>query len=226
MAKRSGLTLFELILILACILVLAAILFPVFSKAREFSGPSPLSDVKQISLTAIMYTQDYDNTFPNSGFAAVKIDDASLPAAPLAVEKPAGAWVDQMNPYCKNYRLFYLRSEEVKQRTHPPDRLPDEYVASYTLNRWTTFGLKPTEMAAPAQFVLLTERNNEMQPPGGSYLFAPWTWRPETYAAQMSQDLLLTRHSGGAYRGYADGHAKCDKYDWNAPNWQSGAFHP
>ena len=226
MAKRSGLTLFELLLILACVLVIAAILFPVFAKARERSGPSPLSAFKQADLAATQYAQDYDNTFPNSGFAAVKVNDAALLAAPLETEKPAGAWVDQLQPYCKNYRMFYQESDEVKKRKNPPDRQPDEYVASYTLNRWTAFGLRPADMGAPAQFVLLAERNNETQAPGGSYLFAPWTWRLDAYAGQMSQNLLLTRHSGGSFQGYADGHAKWVKFDQNDPAWQSGAFHP
>lgn len=65
MKKRSGFTLIELLVVIAIIAILAAILFPVFARAREQARKtSCASNLKQISTGFIMYTQDYDETFP------------------------------------------------------------------------------------------------------------------------------------------------------------------
>ncbi len=61
---RRAFTLIELLVVIAIIAILAAILFPVFAKAREKARQSSCnSNVKQLSLAARMYTQDYDERF-------------------------------------------------------------------------------------------------------------------------------------------------------------------
>jgi prepilin-type N-terminal cleavage/methylation domain-containing protein len=60
-----GFTLIELLVVIAIIAILAAILFPVFAQAREQArAASCLSNTKQIGLSLMMYTQDYDEAFP------------------------------------------------------------------------------------------------------------------------------------------------------------------
>lgn len=62
--KSLGFTLIELLVVIAIIAILAAILFPVFARAREKARQSTcLSNVKQIMLGLIMYTQDYDSRY-------------------------------------------------------------------------------------------------------------------------------------------------------------------
>src|SRR2546427_9066971 len=62
--KRGGFTLIELLVVIAIIAILAAILFPVFAQARESARKiSCLSNVKQLTLGWLMYSQDYDEAY-------------------------------------------------------------------------------------------------------------------------------------------------------------------
>ncbi len=62
---RKGFTLIELLVVIAIIAILAAILFPVFARAREKARQtSCLSNLKQLGLGALMYAGDYDERFP------------------------------------------------------------------------------------------------------------------------------------------------------------------
>lgn len=62
---RRGFTLIELLVVIAIIAILAAILFPVFAKAREKARTASCqSNIRQIGLSVMMYSEDYDETFP------------------------------------------------------------------------------------------------------------------------------------------------------------------
>jgi len=70
-ALRGGFTLIELLVVIAIIAILAAILFPVFAQARERARmTSCLSNVKQIGLAFMQYSQDYDEEYPDGGYGA------------------------------------------------------------------------------------------------------------------------------------------------------------
>jgi prepilin-type N-terminal cleavage/methylation domain-containing protein len=65
---RPGFTLIELLVVIAVIAILAAILFPVFAQAREQARKAAcLSNQRQIALAFHLYTQDYDEGYPNTG---------------------------------------------------------------------------------------------------------------------------------------------------------------
>lgn len=87
---RRGFTLIELLVVIAIIAILAAILFPVFAKAREKARQaSCLSNIKQLDLALLSYSQDYDESFH-----------------PHRDSLSTYGWADILNPYCKNSQIF------------------------------------------------------------------------------------------------------------------------
>jgi len=118
MRKRRGFTLIELLVVIAIIAILAAILFPVFARAREAARKATcLSNLKQIALACLMYAQDYDEVLPsvnNDGYNATShaIDPAnSYITWSDAESRNLGSidyWqlADVLTPYVKSLDLF------------------------------------------------------------------------------------------------------------------------
>ncbi len=78
---RKGFTLIELLVVIAIIAVLAAILFPVFARAREKARQSTCtSNQRQIAAAVLMYVQDHDETLPNTAvmWREINVDNGVL----------------------------------------------------------------------------------------------------------------------------------------------------
>jgi prepilin-type N-terminal cleavage/methylation domain-containing protein len=94
-ARKSAFTLIELLVVIAIIAILAAILFPVFGRARENARRSScLSNMKQLGLGIMQYVQDYDEKLPMRQFS----DDA--PNAWIF------SWRRAIYPYVKSTQVF------------------------------------------------------------------------------------------------------------------------
>lgn len=102
--RRRGFTLIELLVVIAIIAILAAILFPVFARAREKARQSSCaSNLKQLGLATVMYVQDYDECFPGHS------SDPSF---------GTNDWPSMLMPYCKNAQLILCPSASPGSVTH------------------------------------------------------------------------------------------------------------
>jgi len=100
---RRGFTLVELLVVIAIIAILAAILFPVFARAREQARKASCqSNLKQIGLAIAMYVQDYDETYPMAYMAY----SASNPDWYGTTTASSAHWYTILQPYVKNKQLF------------------------------------------------------------------------------------------------------------------------
>ncbi len=102
----SAFTLIELLVVIAIIAILAAILFPVFARARENARRSSCqSNRKQIGLGVFQYIQDYDEKFP----PAIGLGSATGTQAG-GNGRPVG-WADASQPYLKSTQIYQCPSE-------------------------------------------------------------------------------------------------------------------
>jgi prepilin-type N-terminal cleavage/methylation domain-containing protein/prepilin-type processing-associated H-X9-DG protein len=98
--RGTGFTLIELLVVIAIIAILAAILFPVFSRAREKARQSSCgSNLRQVQLAIAQYAQDYDERHP-----AIWFGDANGPHPGYY------QWEEAVLPYVKNDQLFVCPS--------------------------------------------------------------------------------------------------------------------
>jgi len=97
--KKSAFTLIELLVVIAIIAILASILFPVFARARENARKAACqSNLKQIGIAMIMYTQDYDEKYPS----------AANGGATDGPDGKSNRWYDVVNPYVKNKQQVWI----------------------------------------------------------------------------------------------------------------------
>jgi len=107
--QPRGFTLIELLVVVAIIALLAAILFPVFSRARENARrASCMSNLKQFGLAIIQYTQDSDEQMPivvsQTNTNATLIADIGV--GQVYNQQNHVGWVEGLYPYVKNVEIY------------------------------------------------------------------------------------------------------------------------
>ena len=111
MGKRAF-TLIELLVVIAIIAILAAILFPVFSSAREKARQtSCLSNLRQIGMAFAQYVQDYDEQLPSRRDLKASLPGGWKPWTGWPTSDPRAGWAAQvMYPYTKSYDIWLCPS--------------------------------------------------------------------------------------------------------------------
>ena len=202
---RRGFTLIELLVVIAIIAILAAILFPVFAKAREKARQtSCLSNLKQLGLGMLMYAQDYDEMFSRLDFGwkggAYGVD-AVVPGAPdfnwHSTYGYKSSWCDKIYPYVKNVQIFRCPSQGSTVCMGVDYGLPSYYASSAGV--MTTFfgtSIAMGSLKSPAQTMMITDKS------GGN---------PQ-YVMSGSYPMCAARHNDGGNVAFCDGHAKWLKF--------------
>jgi prepilin-type N-terminal cleavage/methylation domain-containing protein/prepilin-type processing-associated H-X9-DG protein len=211
---RTGFTLIELLVVIAIIAILAAILFPVFSRARENARrASCMSNMKQIGTAVVMYTQDYDEKlFGNDPTLAPPVDAGNnLPKGFMDDAAPRN-WAKSLMPYTKSLQVYVCPSAVPYSSVGSNPAYTEINVAD---GGNTSYGsneiLSDRALAAipsPAEIVLIREfrfytRTAQMRPTR--------TAINSTDFRQYQHANLEYLHFEGANRVFCDGHAKWSK---------------
>lgn len=235
---NTGFTLIELLVVIAIIAILAAILFPVFARARENARKtSCLSNLKQIGLGALQYTQDYDErTVPCVLAYSGNLYDGNN-----------YVFFQLIQPYVKSTQLFQCPSDS-ERRPHWFANNPQNNGAypnvhcSYLINTSmapiNAAGLNLSAIQAPSTTLWMVDGGSRYNTPAGSN---PTTWTdksygpilvgdPAIYGGAMAADSATNdRWAAPSFRHlettnvlFADGHAKAmkiEKFLYNNSPW-------
>ncbi len=211
MTRRCGFTLIELLVVIAIIAVLAAMLFPVFSRAREKARQTAcISNLKQLALAFLMYAQDYDETWPiavyyTNSWSVEHAWDFTLDWSSWPVHVGPGlVWA-----YTHSGQIHACPTAEGLQKWNRP-------YTGYAYN--TTYiggeqfygsgALRPPaslgEVAKPSETALLADAGFPFmsgQVAAHNYLRAPSDWL-------FAWGTVHFRHNRTASVAYCDGHVK------------------
>jgi prepilin-type N-terminal cleavage/methylation domain-containing protein/prepilin-type processing-associated H-X9-DG protein len=141
-SRGAGFTLIELLVVIAIIAILAAILFPVFQKAREKARQnSCASNEKSLGLALLQYVQDYDEDWPNSG----------------STVNPASGWASKIFPYAKATGIYHCPDDPTLQGKNLNGFGEIDYPVSYSVNSNLQVDNKISKDMSPAVTVMMCE---------------------------------------------------------------------
>jgi len=195
-SQRQGFTLIELLVVIAIISILAAILFPVFARARENARrASCQSNVKQILIGMMMYAQDYDDRY-----------------VPTYTVNPLEFWPKKVEPYLKSTQIYNCPSV-----TGPPYSSITDYYPYYGLNSqifeynaaeapWQSpRGISMSLIEQPSATVLMADSKSSPRVNPEGFTQEPAYNAPASYPQY--------RHLETTTVGFFDGHVKAMRKD-------------
>ena len=202
-AKRIGFTLIELLVVIAIIALLAAILFPVFARARENARKSTcLNNLKQIGVGFMQYTQDFDEMLPNLGGYSAALDTGQWVVTP----SPVGTACSPNNtstavtPCRPELGSVYSYIKSTQVYICPSDTYGIKKRLSYAMNSQcgggspAYIGKSLADATRPAQTIFLMDEGLTLN--DGYFVYGSVNDKPSLI------------HLGGANNAFLDGHVK------------------
>lgn len=202
---RCGFTLIEILIVVAIIALLAAILFPAFSRVREGARRSScLSNTKQIGLGAMQYAQDYDERMVNT----------------YTIYGPGNSnvawWQDMLQPYMKSYQIVICPSQTppTSYNSNRPTGAPNPLLTSYAGNNvFNDAGGNALFPPMRAGGIGAGRALASLEEPSTTILFTDvastsmeiFSWSHTDLGSASQVDK---RHLQGANFAFADGHSK------------------
>lgn len=195
----QGFTLIELLVVIAIIAILAAILFPVYARARENARrASCMSNLKQIGLGMMMYVQDYDEKTPPLQYA---VAGGACPSADIS--KCLG-WTLIMDPYLKSAQIFQCPSENSAASISGTTywNYSDYFINSRAAES------SQAAFEYPTMIVLLGEASDGMGGKSNVYSYGGKTTDAPNGSTHAKLQEAATIHLDGSNWAFADGHVK------------------
>ena len=206
---RNATTLIELLVVIAIIAILAALLFPVFARARDKGRQaSCTSNLKQLGLAAMLYVEDYDERYP---LGHAPIDD------PLTTFNGGGDYephfIELLRPYIKNSHndgVWRCPSDPSRQLNKDGDKT--ELQVSYSVNGWFEYGAALAQVESPAEKIHVLESSDDDHfhwwELGRKKASDPYLTFDKLPQKDLAPQTAPVRHSEGANYLYADVHVK------------------
>jgi len=200
--RAKGFTLIELLVVIAIISILAAILFPVFARARENARrASCMSNLKQIGLGMMMYVQDYDGKYFLRRF--------DYPAGTYTYFGPWGSNPGFLQPYVKSTQLFSCPSGDATSS------YPSGYAINLKLGTGVSSIITQSRVEVPSEMIVFYDTTWALSgyvPTANSWTTGTWNVNFCKTAGASPCDAEDGQHYGrhldGANTAYMDGHVK------------------
>lgn len=230
--RKTAFTLIELLVVISIIAVLAAILFPVFARARENARrASCMSNLKQIDLGMMMYIQDNDERYPNYAYSSAYLPGVVAPDAAHGGEWASGTnwfWMNMIYPYVRSIQVFICPSSPFANTAYKaPSGAGGPYMGHYGINVGTAAApFIPTGLygaAGPLMTIVVNPANTYLfvessfytvspsyatAPPTSSNYYLPGACKLFPTSTVTASDCWNGRHFDGVNVGFADGHVK------------------
>jgi prepilin-type N-terminal cleavage/methylation domain-containing protein/prepilin-type processing-associated H-X9-DG protein len=212
-----GFTLIELLVVIAIIAILAAILFPVFARARENARrASCQSNLKQIGLGIHQYIQDYDESYPtgNGGVPAGAGNGGCLRLGGyhgMNCAPPTAGWGAIIQPYVKSWQIYQCPSETTRWETgtgrdNALDYFYNGHLSPDTASNAGVYpGIKASLLASPSNTLM---NGDFITGDIDAKLWANGTAIAAGYRLDNPANTGNVRHLEGANYSFADGHVK------------------
>jgi prepilin-type N-terminal cleavage/methylation domain-containing protein/prepilin-type processing-associated H-X9-DG protein len=208
---RSGFTLIELLVVIAIIAILAAILFPVFAKARERArATSCANNMKQLGIGLYTYLNDWDEYFPQTRFQSNPAYHWNWKRALRSYVKSTAVFLCPSNDYAWRNSEFTGAPGDESNNSWPnkEDKIPDSYAVDggafgHNIDAYATSGPRSVaDFPDPSGQIFLLESR------GGYPDLGPWMLTA-TLAEDSSKGYFQTHNSKSTCNWlFADTHAK------------------